>query len=112
MSDKIYQGKVPYHKGELLSYPDSWLMKDGEWRDNAPFTASMIVSGYGRGRSSAYFILKNEQGKSFPMFMTDMTDLIERTVIRCGVITGETWVVTKRGQNYGVKLHAISKEPR
>lgn len=89
----------------MLSYPETYRV-GFEWREVGSFTAIMQVSGMERGRSAARFILTDTQtGIDYPMFMTDMLDLIKRRHLMEGRVVGN-WEPKKRGSNYGVKLSA------
>jgi len=104
--------QIPFDKyGELLSYPSHLCV----WKENCEFQAIFRVSGFERGRSAAHFILEAIQipadlpngiksGKSFPIFMTDLLDLIQNKTIINGNIESSLWTFCKRGKNYAVKL--------
>ena len=110
MKAKNYAGNVPMTSyGDLLSYPESWSEgKTWMWQPNKVFTCRMKIVSMGRGRSAAYFTLQDDNNIRFPMFMTDIMDLIANYSIDKGYVTA-TWTFCKRGQNYGLCLAA--KEP-
>lgn len=82
-----------------------------DWRPNVPFTATLRLDSTRRGRSAAYFVWLDGDGREFPMFLTDLADLIKSgNVIAGGVIAG-LWMVAKRGQNYGVRLATDGEIP-
>lgn len=94
--------KIPFDaNGNQLHYPTSYLIS--EWRDNVPFTETLVFEGYSRGRSAAYLNFKR-QGTDIEVvvFMTDFVDMVPLMVN--GVLTS-TFSYCKRGMNYGVKLH-------
>lgn len=115
--------KVPFDfRGNLMHYSYDWQNLDKtltenpgygfayEWRDNQPFQANLHLNTYQRGRSAAYFVWEETgTAKSFPMFLTDMLDMLQRATITRGIITG-WWIVAKRGANYGIKLYALDNE--
>lgn len=120
---------VPFTKqGALLHYADerehAWYRRnaeehdeplprwiaDIEWKENTPFYKTLYIDGHQRGRSAAYFIWKDTSNNEFPMFMTDITDLIRGGRVEYGIVSG-WWNVAKRGQNYGVRFIS-EKEPR
>jgi hypothetical protein len=75
-----------------------------DWRPNTPFLATLTLEGMIRGRSAAYFDWHDEDGRSYPMFLTDLVDLMKSAhVVQCGVVTA-WWMAAKRGQNYGIRL--------
>lgn len=95
-----------------MHYPDdSYALINGEskivgptWEPNKSFGATLTLQTSQRGRSAAYFMwLDNTTGKTYPMFMADMLDLILQKTIVKGVVVG-LWQVRKRGQNYGIAL--------
>lgn len=95
-----WDGKVPFNKeGDLLHYPSTWTLH--EWRDAALFEATLKYIDYARGRSAAYMIFANEEGKEFTVFLTDFNDLVPEMVH--GKVSG-TWKFVKRGRNFGIKL--------
>jgi hypothetical protein len=60
------------------------------------------LDSYTRGRSSATFWWTDEVGRRYPMFLTDLEDVIRNEKINFGVVGG-LWTATKRGQNFGIK---------
>lgn len=72
-----------------------------KWKKNFIFSARLRVAGTERGRSAARFILEDDDGHRYPMFMTDMLALTERGISPGGYSEGE-WTFCKRGQNYGI----------
>jgi hypothetical protein len=77
-----------------------------DWRPIEPFDATLTISDMHRGRSAAYFECVDGDGHKFPMFMTDLLDVIRTMDVRRGTVAGR-WVVGKRGQNYGIRLAAV-----
>lgn len=73
------------------------------WRDNVPFEDTLtFVGDWSRGRSSVNFMLTSTKtGGTLPAFIVDFAEMVQH--MNHGVITG-TFVVAKRGQNYGIKL--------
>ena len=74
-----------------------------EWRDNQPFSATLVLTGTQRGRSAMRFMWRSEDtGHSFPMFAIDMAALaMSKPGVSGGRASGQ-WIVMKRGQNYGI----------
>lgn len=87
--------------GDLVDWPARY--REYDWRPVEPFPAVMRLVGSSRGRSSATFEWEDDKGQTWPMFMTDMVDLIRRGEISEGTATG-VWTVRKRGTNYGLAL--------
>lgn len=93
---------VPFDKqGNMMDYADYRL---AEWKLVLPFQASMRVVDMERGRSAARFILQSTTGIRYPVFMTDMLDIMMKEEIKYGYIPRATWKAVKRGQNYGLAL--------
>lgn len=94
--------KIPFLDGNLLRYEYPHHHDKIEYKDNYEFKDKLAYTGYGRGRSAAYFrftSLRNK--KTYYMFMTDMDDCIP--LMMHGMIEG-TFTFTKRGKNFGIKL--------
>lgn len=92
--------------GSLQHYPEH-TYRDGErwapeWRDVRPWSTTLTLVGYARGRSAAYFLLKDKQGHTYPMMLADFTDLVMTRTSAAGVFSG-WWAVKKRWQNYGIQ---------
>ena len=95
--------KFPFDKnGNQMSYVDYWD-KDVTYIENYEFESEMTIITYSRGRSAANFVLKDERGHTYNVFMKDMIDIIHNSLIDKGILTGR-WTFCKRGQNYGIKL--------
>lgn len=85
---------------ELMEYP---AHKEIDWRPNDPFEATLVLIDYERGRSAARFIWEDPTTQTrYPMFMSGMVDLVKGHKIIKGIVTA-TWIVVKRGQNYGLE---------
>lgn len=74
-----------------------------QWRDNVPFEATMELTSFGRGMSSARFHWVDHEGHRYEMFMKDMEKVLKSTIIDHGVVSGK-WQICKRGQNYGLQF--------
>ena len=110
MSEKKGNYQIPFdQKGNMQGYPQKWYegsypnggQAGPEWRDNAPFEATLEYVGFYRGRSAAGMCFKDEKGAEYPMFMKDFEGVIP--FMHAGRVTG-IWRGTKRGANYGVQL--------
>jgi hypothetical protein len=93
---------VPFDDaGNLLDYPEAW--RGLQWRLLEPFEASLTVLGVERGRSAARFVLGDDDGYRYPLFMTDMLTLLTSYGVEGGGRTPRLcWGATKRGTNYGI----------
>jgi len=78
-----------------------------EWRDNVPFHASLRIKHMMSGRSAKYLILGPVNSpldtRTYPMFVADLVDLAFRRGIDKGGIMSGRWMVSRRGQNYGLR---------
>lgn len=89
---------------ELLHYPLD--VSDTEWVDNEPTMLTLHVLETVRGRSAAYFMWVDSVGRNWPMFLTDLADVLRHCEIRGGKVSA-MWKVRKRGQNYGIALAEV-----
>lgn len=87
---------------ELMDY----VYRDAEWRPNDPFEATLALVNCERGVSAARFIWEDPTTQTrYPMFMSGMVDLVKGHKIIKGIVTA-TWIVVKRGQNYGLEAYS------
>ena len=123
MSSKSSVTEAPYDRDGNLCYHQSdgrwfedvgpgtglagrdYVVRGPEWRPIAEFTATLAYDGYSRGRAAAYTWWKavTATGTRYPMFMTDLDELLNSGLMRGSSLTGR-FTVVKRGQNYGVRL--------
>jgi hypothetical protein len=97
---------VPFRNNEMQHYGGYGYNDNIEWVELQPFAAqSMEIVGFYRGAvSAAKIILEDENGLSYPMFLSDVVDLMRTANIFQGIVWGGIWQATKKGQNYGIKL--------
>jgi hypothetical protein len=99
--------EAPYDpNGNLEHYPTHRTV----WRPNEPFKATLQIETSISGRSAKYLIWVDADGRRWPMFVTDCIDLMRRADVLKGVAEG-TWVVRKRGANYGLRLATAKDLP-
>jgi hypothetical protein len=116
---------APYLNGNLMEWVSGHVyrkqltcadyMTPDEWRPNNPFTATLILTGTDRRRSSALLTWAGTgelTGRTYPMFLTDAHDIMMSPQgIRNGTAVG-TWIIVKRGSNFGVaRLNAPDPTP-
>lgn len=116
--------QIPFDpfNGNMQHYPNEWprYTKDEngksifipvDWREPVPFSDTLKLVNYMRGRSAAYFEWKSTtNGAEYPMFLTDIFDLATSVGIgQDGLVTG-TFGYKKRGQNYGIRLISGKQE--
>jgi hypothetical protein len=92
--------------GNWLAYPD-WRHKG--WEPVRPFHAIMEIDGMETGRSAKRVILKDENGKKYPMFVSDLIKGIQMGTFQVSSNTDSPgrieawWTASKRGSNYGIQ---------
>jgi hypothetical protein len=73
------------------------------WQEVHPFTAMLTLDGRVSGGGPGYFRWKHAvSGALYPMFPTDLVDLLKNSLVDSGSVFGN-WEVCKRGQAYGVR---------
>lgn len=65
------------------------------------FTARLTCDQMRSGRSAKYVIWQDAEGRTFPMFITDLVKALP--YIQGGVLETE-FTFCKRGQNYGIRV--------
>jgi hypothetical protein len=96
--------EVPYSRGGSLLHWADRRSPDVRWLPNDPFQGVFRLAGMRSGRSAKYVLLGTDDGREFPMFVTDLLDVLNRSGISGGLTGNGPWIVRKRGQNYGVAL--------
>ena len=75
------------------------------WLPNDPFIATLEITHMTRGYSAKYVNWMSphaDDDRVYPMFVTDLLDLMRNVDrIERGIVTTR-WKVRKRGQNYGL----------
>jgi hypothetical protein len=137
---KTYNGEIPFDPftGNMMSYPmPQWAYRDldtGEvfprsqfvagrnaesvWFEpayefNRIFRATLQITGFGRGRSSAVVYLRVlhildplggiEKGAQFSMFLSDFTEMVMGARSIDGGVLDGCWTFCKVGANYGLR---------
>lgn len=85
---------------------------EGEWRENEPFREFLTYHTWFKGRSAVRIIWKDDEGHTYPMFITDFDKLMHSGKVgtaysnkgaeRTGASVFALWHVVKRGANYGL----------
>ena len=112
-SKKIGDYPVPFRNGHLLHF--TWNQPGEtssgrygdyatEWRENKPFKTKLTLDSMRSGRSAKYVIWVDDEGHSYPMFITDLLTLLQERSVVNGVTYDNEWIVRKRGKNYGLAL--------
>jgi hypothetical protein len=123
-----YQGEIPFGDAyggleektgatiwrvALCHFPD-YPYRNIVWRENQLWSGWLTLQGEKRGRSAAYFEWLDDDGRQFPMFLTDLVALLKDPAveIKAGRVLG-TWIGVKRGSNYGIRYYAeLPSEPK
>lgn len=69
-----------------------------------PFEARLRVVESMRGKSAAYFHVIDEEGRRYPVLMTDFTEMIMHATMIDGVMALARYQAVKRGMAYGIRL--------
>jgi len=94
--------KVPYNEaGDLMKSVHRWAVPE-EWRDNTPFLAKLKLDGW--LAPSAVRFKDVDTGLCYPMFLTELVELIKVSEISEGVTHKMHWMVVKKYQDYGIRL--------
>ncbi len=116
---KTYQ--IPFDdEGNLMSYPSREYKRDPDtgaqrmWvpnlRDNFEFVATMTYHGFDNGIRSAHRIIwKDEEGRTYPMFISRFGEALEAHGMDGSTMTGR-WTFMKQGQNFS--LRAVKPDKR
>lgn len=94
---------VPFDKdGNMMTYAEgsSGFYAAKEWRPAEKFSAKLTYRGCYRGRSAAVFTFVDENGHSYPFFMSGFDEIVKHMVN--GVVSG-IFQPVKRGSNYGIE---------
>lgn len=100
--DAVYTPGKGYDKPHNRVQPD--------WREVVPFEATLTLTPeVTSGRSAKYLHWVDDEGHRFPMFVTDLVGVVlSNARIERGRMSG-SWVVCKRGANYGIKYYEEEK---
>lgn len=109
MPNYKWRGEVPFKRnGDLGGPGDGSRQYIRKWYS---FNAEMTVTEMHRGRSAANFILQDEQGKKYTIFMVDLLEIMQTVGVRPGGKIKGHWGFCKRGYRYGVYLmEVLTKE--
>lgn len=103
---------VSPESSRTLAVGDNSFRVPQEWRRNEPFEDALVLHEMYRGMSSARFIWVDAAGHEYPMFMSDVLDLMVDARGVAGAVASGWWIVVKRGQNYGIRrlAHGFQRE--
>jgi hypothetical protein len=99
--------EAPYDSwGSLLHWadprqaPGTWAAA-AEWRPNDPMELTLTVDHVQSGRSAKYTVWITPNGVTYPMFISDLIEMLREVTITDGTIHA-MFRVRKRGQNFGL----------
>lgn len=98
--------EAPYDsRGNLMHYAETnrWGGWNGaaEWRANDPMELTITVDHVQSGRSAKYTVWTGANGTTYPMFISDLIEMLREVTMTEGQIHAMFWV-RKRGQNFGL----------
>jgi hypothetical protein len=92
--------KIPFYKAGGLAQEASEGNSAYDWRDNFEFDATLVLTGFERGRMSVIrAVFADDKGTKYPMFIADLAELLTES----GVVGGKVqarWTFVKRGKGY------------
>jgi hypothetical protein len=74
-----------------------------QWRPNNPMQMRLRFKRYRRTKTTIHSEWEDDQGHVFPMFVADVFEMMPKTIITGGTVTG-WWIVARRGSNYGIRF--------
>jgi hypothetical protein len=90
--------EAPFSAGGDLEHYAGY---SAEWRPNTPMELELAISGMTSGYSAKYLNWVDADGHSYPMFVSDLIDMLREVVVEHGTIHA-MFQVRKRGQNFGL----------
>ena len=95
--------KIPFYNGNLLTYIIGY--NNEEMVENFVFEDTMYIKNVYRGRSSVtYNLVSLETKKEYPMFVSNLLELIQKCEIKNGIVKAK-FEFFKKGRNYGIGLY-------
>ena len=112
MATKKQDYQIPFDdEGNLMSYPSQLYKRDEDgnqrlwapnFRTNYEFEATLTYDGYDNGIRSAHRVIwKDEEGHTYPMFISQLAHALE-THGMVGTTMPGLWTVMKQGQNFSI----------
>lgn len=98
--------EAPYDsRGNLMHYADPWHGGNYghpiDWRPNEPMELWLTINHVRSGRSAKYTVWVAPNGTEYPMFISDLIEMLREVTMTSGVIRA-MFRVRKRGQNFGL----------
>jgi hypothetical protein len=105
--------QIPFDDdGNLMSYPSRKYVRDEHgnqrtWvpnlRDNYEFEATLTYAGFDNGIRSAHRVIwEDEEGHTYPMFISRLGEALEIHGMDGNTMTGR-WTFMKQGENFSVR---------
>lgn len=95
--------EYPWKDGDIMESYECW---GTTMREASPFHTTLKFLYFTRGRSSSLAWFVTSDGITVPMFLSNLEEIIPS--LENGQITA-TWIVVKKGQNYGVAIEELPK---
>lgn len=113
MATKKQDYQIPFDdEGNLMSYPSRKYQRDEDgnqrlWvpnlRDNYEFEATLTYAGFDNGIRSAHRVIwQDEEGHTYPMFISRLGEALETHGMDGNTMTGR-WTFMKQGQNFSIR---------
>jgi hypothetical protein len=94
--------------GSLIAnaqYELGWTEPDVEWRENEIFSGALRLDGVDRTSPGTHrCIWRSDDGRTYPMFTSDLIDMIMTRGIGKGGLVHERWTVRRAGRHFGLVL--------
>lgn len=99
--------KIPFDRdGNLLDYVYDCDDKRVDWRENFSFPATLTYEGYRGGRSSMSMVMRDENGRRYPMFWNYFREFLAGNYspyFATALTVSGNWTFCKRGKNFSIK---------
>jgi hypothetical protein len=98
--------KVPFDPEGNLMHDVDWYCgfdkSNIDWRDPEPFHAWLSIEEMYRSGHSVYYTWIDGVGRTYPMLVSDLLELLKTTDIIDRSVNGN-WTIVKRGRAYGIR---------
>jgi hypothetical protein len=98
--------KVPFDPEGNLMHDAEWFcgipQNEIAWREPEPFHAWLSIDSMRRGGHSVYYLWIDGVGRTYPMLVSDLLELLKTTDIIDRSVNGK-WTIVKRGSAYGIR---------
>jgi len=96
---------VPFDRnGNMLGEAYYW-QATVDWVSVGPWKTTMEIVDWHNTTGSATFTLKDNKGKTYPIYLSDFYDVVTTKHIVNGLIEESVWTFKKIGPKYAILLH-------